>query len=435
MPERSRRLWPWGLLLVLITAALVYLMFANRSQPPQREVVETSFTVDVRTLENQSIAPEIPLLGIIESTQQTQIRSRLNATVETLHVLEGDSVKAGEPLLSFNEAEALVPLTQRQSEVAELEALIAEQKARAAADRAALKTEQRLLALSEKAVNRQESLTRSNVTSQERLEATQTSLAQQQLALINRQFAVENAENQLAQLQARLDRAKALLALAELDYAQVELLAPFDARVASVAVAAGDRINISEPLLQLVGLDSLEVRAQIPNRWVPAVQGALASGRLDDSDALATALATVYGKRHELLLKRVAARTNASTGGIDAFFAFVNEPPFAVNKAVPVVLLLPPLENVYTVPESAIYGDDTVYIVEEKRMQPRAIQRLGRFTGPKGLEQVIFRFDTAGASEPADMEGAQVVATQLPTATTGQLVKVRESNDSPAAVR
>ncbi|WP_416397343.1 efflux RND transporter periplasmic adaptor subunit [Allohahella sp. A8] len=436
MHEQKRRLWPWGLLVVLITAGLVYFMFATRSQPPQREVVENSFTVDVRVLKQQNIAPEVPLLGVIESTQQTQVRSRLNATVETLHVLEGDNVVAGEPLLSFNEAEAVVPLTQRRSEVAELKALIAEQSARAAADRAALKTEQRLLALNEKAVKRQESLSRANVSSQEQLEAKQIALAQQQLALVNREFAVQNAENQLAQLQARLDRAEAQLALAELDYAQVELLAPFDARVASVNVAAGDRVNVSEPLMQLVGLDSLEVRAQIPNRWVPAVQRALTAGRQDERKTLSRAQALVFGKAHELLLKRMAAQTNAGTGGIDAFFAFVSEPPFSVNKAVPVILSLPPLEKVYTVPESAIYGDNTVYIVEDGRMQPRAITRLGRFTGPKGLEQVIFRFDTGGsATDVVDMDGVQVVATQLPTATTGQLVKVREPSDSSATVR
>lgn len=441
--RRPRKLWPLGLLIVCLTALAVYLLFNSNKSVPQREAVEQTFTVDTTLLEKQSFVPEIPMLGIIESTQQTLLRSRLNATVQSLYVFEGMAVNAGDPLLAFNATEAAAAFNQKQAEVTELEAQIAEQRARTEADRASLKTEKRLLTLSEKSVTRQQSLAKSRVTSQEQLEGAQIALAQQRLALINRQFAVDNSANLVKQLDARLARAKSALQVAQLDFDQAELLAPFDARVESVDISAGDRVNVSEPLLRLIGLDSLEVRAQIPNRWVPSVQSALAESRSTGSGettiAKTDASASIFGKSVSLRLKRIAASANAGTGGVDAFYDFVGEAPFVLNKALAMTMRLQPIEDAYSVPETAIYGDDTVYLVQDMRMQPARITRLGRFSSERGTEQVIFSFDAASSqnNERFDWdEPLRVVTTQLPKATTGQLVKLREEalRDSGAAV-
>jgi len=423
---------------IVCTAAIITYLLKSKPEPPTKPEQETAWTVNVMPLEYVDRAPELNLLGTVESVQNTLITSRVNTTVTATPALAGSLVKQGDILIKLDPVEVNVVLTQRQADVNELSALIAVQNQTHKANLSSLKTEKNLLRLAENALARQKSLVKNNVTSKERLDNAEVALQQQNLALTNRQLSVNNHQNRLNQLQARLQRAQAQLTLAELDMAQTELSAPFDGWVISVHVAAGNRVRNGEPLIELVARDSLEVRAQVPNRWVPIIQQMLAANnpqqeQAEDQDqgreqgqsktqpnAGASAIAEIFGQPTQLQLHRLSAAASASTGGIDAFFRPSQGNHLLLGKAVSLRVSLPEFSQAFALPVSAIYGFDRIYRVDEnERLAAATITRTGRFQGEDDAEWILF---AAEDLKPGDL----IITTQLPNAVTGLKVKRRE---------
>ena len=400
--------------IVIGTILLVGFLVSSKPAPPLKPKQETVWTVDVEPLQKVDRSPELELIGEVESTERSLLTSRSNTTVIATPYLAGRSFHKGDILLELDAVEVEALLTQRRADVMELTAAIDEAKVRHEANLESLKTEQTMLELSQKAYDRQLRLRQNNVTSEERSDTALSALYQQKLTVTNRKLSVDNYVNTLSQLQARQQRAQAQLTLAELDMAQTRLLAPYDGRVVAVNVAIGERVRPGDPLIELVATDSLEVKAQIPDRWVPQIQGML------QAEAQASAFADVYGKQVRLNLERIAAAANISTGGIDAYFRPLLGEDLPLGKPVELHVMLPQQQNAFTVQLSAIYGDDRIYLVnDESRLQAATIERLGRYRDKEGHERVIF----AGAELH---EGAQVITTQLPKAVTGLKVQPRQ---------
>lgn len=412
-PRKSRAPLLIGLACLAITATLAYWLISSKPTPPVKESQETAWLVDTETLKPRNIAPELTLLGTVQSNGLALISSRINADVLETPFLVGSAVEAGDILLRLEPTDARATLSQREADVQDLNARIAEEKLRQESDLNSLETEKQLVALAEKSLSRQNQLTRSKVSSEERRDTAETALAQQKLALANRTLSVANHRNRLTQLEAQLKRAEALLQLAELDFAQTELKAPFAGRITALHTAPGNRVRIGDRLIELLAENSLEVVAQVPNRWVGALQDTLRN------DQEAVAYADVFGRRVPLSLERLAASANERTAGVNAFFSAQEEAGLILGKSINVTLELPALPGVFSAPQSALYGDDRIFVVEEERLKPARIERQGRYRTADG-ERLLFTSDELQA-------GQLLVTTQLPNAVSGLKVRLRES--------
>ena len=400
---------------IVATGLIVALLMISKPAAPIKPKEETAWTVNTLKLSYTDHPPELNILGRVESTQKSLITSRVTTTVTETPFLAGMPVKKGEILLRLESSEVSVNLIQRQGEVRELESQINEQKLRHQANRKALVTEQNLVSLAEKAVARQKRLAKNNVTSEERKDAAEIVLEQRKLAVINRQLEINNHQNKLEQLNARLDRAQSQLTLAELDMAQTQLVAPFDGWIISVSIAVGDRVRIGTPLIELVALNSLEIRAQVPDRWVPTVRSLL-NTELEHSRLLA--YSTLADERTPFSLHRMAASTTESTGGVDAFFRPQSDAPLTLGKSLSITLQLPTVTQSYALPVSSIYGYDRIYVVKDSRLSATQVNRVGRFQKADGSEWIIINGDNLIPEQ-------QVITTQLPNAVSGLKVKIR----------
>ncbi|WP_020406944.1 efflux RND transporter periplasmic adaptor subunit [Hahella ganghwensis] len=405
--------------IVGLTILLITYLVSSRPTPPVKPKQETVWTVDTERLSRVDRSPELDLIGEVESTQQALITSRSNTTVTATPFLAGRDFRQGDILVRLDDVEVGASLIQRQADVQELKAAIAEARARHQANLETLETEETLLSLTRKAYERQQRLMKNQVTSEERSDTALSALHQQELAVTNRRLSVNNFINSLAQLEARLKRAEAQLTLAQLDMAQTALKAPFDGRVVTMRVATGERVRPGDPLIELVASDSLEVRAQIPDKWVPQIRNMV------NQNSQVSAYAIIYGEQVELKLSRIAAAANPATGGIDIYLSPVSNTQLPLGKPIDLHVKLPYQEDAFTVPLSAIYGDNRIFVVNaESRLQATTIQRLGRYRDESGKERVIF-------TGPELKNGQAVVITQLPKAVTGLKIRSRQEAAKP----
>jgi hypothetical protein len=164
--------------------------------------------------------------------------------------------------------------------------------------------------------------------------------------------------------------------------------------------------------VSLYDTDELVIRAQLPNRHLPAIRAAMAAGQP------LVVRGTIDGIPLEAELRSLAGEAASGTGGVDGLFRVSNGgAQVSQGRFVRVELALPARDDLIALPHESIYGTDQVYVLDENnRMRPQRVERIGETRQAGGKTQVLVRAPELAA-------GAMVVTTQLPNALDGLLVR------------
>ncbi|KGM06788.1 Membrane fusion protein of RND family multidrug efflux pump [Methylophaga thiooxydans] len=401
---------------IIIIAAVVIFSALKLTRPETavREPVEKSWLVEAVTAEFTTIAPDITIYGRVETPRDAMLKASLEADVEQVLVLEGDNVRSGQRLLKLDDTDVLLQRQQRQADIDEILASIDSEKARFKRDTALLDNQQQLVALADKAVVRAQKLEQTRLASKAALDEAKAAYEQQVLSLKQLQFDIDEHPARLAQRRAALSRAQALLEQTEVNQRRTEIKAPFNGRVAKLNVALGGRVRAGDSLVQVYDLDNLEVRAQIPGRYINQVRQMMQNGKS------LQAVAQLDGQTIHLELTRLSGEVRQDSGGLDGLFRLINNvEPLPLGTFVELQLQLAKQENVIEIPFSALYGLDHVYLIQEGFLQAVAIERIGEVARPSGQNSVLIRSNEIAA-------GDMIAITQLPNAITGLKVEIAE---------
>jgi RND family efflux transporter MFP subunit len=399
--------------IVLTTAVLLLIFKLVQPEPPVKVKEEKSWAVQTHQLVDGAKSPQLELYGSVESPYTANITSIIDADVHSLETNEGDHVTSGQLLVLLDDTEARLSLEDKLAQVAELEALIDSEKNRYKNDLAALKLEKSLVALAEKKLAREEKTSKSNLTSQSSFDTQKQALENQKLALSSRQLSVTDHPARLAQLEARLKRNRALAQQAEIDLARASVTAPFDGIILKTEVSPGERVRPGEQLLEMYATDHLELRAQLPQKYISTVKHSLSQQQLlqarvktDDGVRIAT-------------LDRISGSIADNGHGVDALFVMNSDAAdsLTIGDTLEMTLELAAIEDVFSVPVSSIYGTDRIYRVENERLVAINVEKLGS-QYRDGRQFVLLRSERL---KPGD----EIVTTQLPLAVNGLKVEVR----------
>jgi len=400
------------LILILAVAVFFTLKFSKEDKPPF-EQVERVWQVEVMPVSLQSISPEVTLYGRVETPRKAMLNAALNADVLNVNALEGDYVEKGQLIIQLDDTDALLILAHRQADLAEINVLISSEQARFKRDKTLLVNEQELLKLTENAVDRARKLEKSRLASKATLDDSLAARQRQLLSLQRLEHDVAEHPARLAGLKARQSRAKALLSQAEVDLSRAQVKAPFSGRIAKRYISTGDRVRSGDNLLTLYDLDRLEVRAQIPARYIDQVRNNIAQGKQQ------SATTQINGKTITLLLSRLSGEVRLDSGGVDALFQ-VQDKGLTLGSFVELNLQLSVQDNVVAIPFNALYGLSRVYQVDKGYLHLVDVQRVGEFKNKHGDNRILIRSD---ALKNDDL----LLSTQLPNAMTG--LRVEASNN------
>ena len=401
------------ILILAVGIAGFLLLKATRPEPAEVSPTERSWRVETEIVEPGEHTPVLPLYGQIVAPEQVDVSATLAGRIAERPVSEGQRVRKGELLLALDQADIEPVLAQARSQVADLEAQIRSEQVRFRNDQTALDSEKAILDNAQNQFDRIQSLVKRNLASRENLEAATDGLARAKLTVSSRQRAIEEHPARLQSLQARLDQARANLASVERDSDRARVRAPFDGVVTNVQAAPGDQVARNAPLLSVYPLHGLELRARVPERFQSELLAAL------DRGTTLMAVATESGHRFRLV--RFAGLSDPA--GAEAILALEGDPGgLRPGALVPVVVQRPPRDRSVVVPFSALYGADTVYLMDDDhRMQRVQVQRIGEVQNPGGERMLLIAGDHLKS-------GQQLITTHLPNAISGLKVEVAEQS-------
>lgn len=399
------------LLLIVATVVVIWIFSLLKPIPPESQAEERTWPIRTVTLDAAARAPQLRLLGRVETPFQSTLTSAVTADVKAIPVLEGSPVRSGDVMVQLDPSEVALTVAQRQADVAELQAQRASELNQQQADRQFLEREKALVEIGRRGLEREQRLADSNLTSQSRIDQARQLLQTSELSLISRELAVANHKSRIQSLDAQRERAQSLLQQASLDLSRTDVVAPFDGVVTGIEVSPGERVRAGEPLVSLYATDQLEVRAQLPTRWTANAEQALAS------EQTMTATTTLGGETYTLALERLSGQVNLGAGGVDGLFRFQGEqPPAALNRTLDLLLDLNARDNTFSLPVSALYDESTVYKVMEGRLMSVQVVLIGdRFED--GSQRLLVQSDQLSNGDP-------ILATQLPNAINGLKVDV-----------
>ncbi len=410
------------LVIILVTAVLLLIFKLVQPEPPVKAKEEKSWKVQTHRLVGGAKSPQLELYGSVESPYTATITSIIDADVIALEANEGQYVESGQSLILLDDTDARLSLEDKNSSVAELEALIVSEKNRYNNDLAALKLEKSLVSLAEKKLAREEKTSKSNLTSQASLDAQQEALNNQKLALNSRQLNITDHPARLAQLEARLSRSRALAQQAEIDLARATVTAPFDGIILKTMVSPGERVRPGEALLEMYATDRVELRAQLPQKFISIVRDSIAK-----QYPFQATVKTDNGV-HAVTLDRISGSIADGGHGVDALFRIDSDTAgtLTIGDTLEMTLGLPAIEDVFSVPVSSIYGTNRIYRVENERLVTVNVEKLGS-QYRDGRQFVLVR---NGDLKPGD----EIITTQLPLAVNGLKVEVRNQTTSNTGI-
>ena len=397
----------------IVAAAVSGFINLKNSKPkaPANPITEQVWGVTSQVAKLSDIAPEVTLYGAVEASETAYLSATVNAFVAAADVGKGDTVKAGQTLVLLDDRELQLTLAQRKASLEDVKAKIQSEINSNATNEEALAIEEQLQATNQKNLERQKLLVEKKVAPTSRLEDATRAVQQQQLSILNRKNTISDHPNRIKQLEAQMTQGEIQLRFAELDLERTRIVAPFDGRILQVDTALGNRVRSGDKVVKLYNTKSLEVRSQIPARYLPLMQTTNTSNALEASVSL-------NGKDYKLTLDRLSAEASASQGGIDAFFTLNGNQNIEVGRNLQLKVKLHTEANVVAIPALALYGQNRIYRIVEGRLESLAVQRVGEWTNADGTSLTLVRSSKL-------QNGDDILVTQLPNAVTGLLVEVR----------
>ena len=352
------------LLIALITAGLISLLVVTRPSMAPVEQAEIRWPVRVATARFQDLRPVLKLYGEVVAGRESELRALAPGPIAEVgeNFREGARIAEGELLLRVDPFDYEIALAEQRAAAAEAEAQ---------------------LRLKEQDIERIAALfAEGNVSAQQR----------------------DTAELELEIARAALERSQAAARRAERDLKDTRLVAPYEGVLVDVSANLGKQLSISDRVARIVDPASLEVGFPLSNEQY---------GRLMSEGSLMGRPARIYWKVGEVELEfpasieRLGGEISAASGGVRVFAELLGtsiDTPLRPGAFVRIELEDRLFPRVAAIPETALYGEDQVFVVENGRLRSRRVELHG-YDG----ELIML----GKAQENALMDGEQVVITQL----------------------
>lgn len=406
-------------LAVLAAAVAGYLWLqATRPAVPTKPVREIAQPVRAVPVAYSTHRPTLTLYGTAVAGRSVEMRALVAGEVIEVspELRDGGEIARGAKLLRIEPFDYRVAVAQARAQLAEAKARLAEFQAAISLEEAALRRAQEQLAIAVRDLERAEPLVRSGALSEKVADERRLAVSQRREAVEQRANSLQIQKAKAEQQRAAIDRLEWVLKSAERDLADTTLFAPFDAYVSNVDAEVGKIVGVNDRVATLFDRNWIEVRFTLTDaqfgRLIREEEGAV--GREIEVRWYLGDKPVVYKGR----IVRIGAEVPSASGGVNVYGRVLDpREPTPLRPGAFVEVRVPDItyKNVARLPESALYGNDRVYVIRDGRLNERKVKVVGAGGG-----DVLLRGDLK--------EGERVMVTRL--SKPGEGIKVVEHGRS-----
>ena len=375
----ARILFP--LLVIAAGVAGARYLAATKSELSPAEPRERVWTVSAATVSLGDVRPELTLFGEVVAGREVEMGALVAGQVIEVgpDFVDGGTVRAGDLLVAIDPFEYQATLDERRAQLSEAKARLHEIEARHRAEKEMLAHDREQLEVTARDLARIEKLHKKGTVSAMALDETiLADIRQRQLAGARRNSLAAEAAR-LRQQQAVIDRLEVAARRARRELEQTRVVAPFDGFLSDIRVELGKRVGMGERLARLIDAGRLEAKFHLSDAQFGRILAA--------EGGFAGRPATVAWRTGEhrfdftATVDRVSARIEAASGGIDLYALLLDaglDQPLRPGAFVEVRLADRTYPRVARLPARALYGDDTVYVIENGRLSFRRVEVAAR---------------------------------------------------------
>ena len=416
-----------GICQVLLMAAVLFsgafgmnYFTALKEEPPTRPPFKTVYTVESVVAQRGDYQPDLTVYGEVQASREVDLRSLVAGKVIWANpdLKVGARVEKGTELFRIDPFTFETALATAKSNRKETLARIAENEARIGIEESRINRTRDQLVFAENDLERISALkTRGTATAKE--------VEDRAFIVSQRKQALEQSELNLVAEKARLDQWRAVLtryewaiAEAERDLKDTVFVAPSTGIVSEKNVAVGRLLGVNDMAVSMYDADRLEIHATLTDQRFGRIQS-------DEKGLIGRPVVSVWNiggqeYRFNATIERITAQIESNRGGVEVI-AVISDPldDSALRPGAFVELIVPDkmFRDHFRVPETAIYDNDTVYVIRDGALESRNIR--------------VLAFDGENAIISGNlMDGDEVLTTRIAEISDGIRVK---SQQSPAS--
>lgn len=402
--------------IVLVALSIIGASYLRATKPDVEPTpdVEQIWTVRATAVIHQDHQPVLDLYGELVAGRDVTIRPDVTGQVieASSKLFDGGRFEQGELILRIDPFDYQAAIDDLEAQQREAQARRAELLANRAMDEMTLELDKEQLALVTRDVERYERLSGNRTASEKAYDDAKIALSRQTGAVQQRQQSLVMLDARLDQQDAAIARLDVALRRADRDLAETEIRAPFDGFITDVDAQIGKKLTAGDSIARLIDDRKLEISFQLPENdfgrlWRDGLIGREVTGRWRLGATIFEIKATVA---------RVVPTIDAESGGVTVYAEIAEAPadiPLRPGAFIEVAMRDRLYEDVVSLPASALFAGDTVYIVEGDRLRPETVELLAA----NGNDILV----------DADIEdGIPVVTSRLAGIAPGLKVKVTE---------
>ncbi len=396
-PVSSTPIWLRLLLGILQAALMIAIllgsfmlakkMIDDKPEPRKRRAFKTVYTVQTVTAAQADYQPTITSYGQIVAARSVDLRSLVSGEIIKVNpkLRAGAKVAKGETLVEIDEFNYRGALAEAEANLVEAKARITENEAQISLEQGKFAAAQEQLQLATADLKRIESLKQRQAATQQQLEIRKLVVSQRKQTAAVAKDTIEVQKAKIEQLRASLLRLQWRVDQARRNLDSTALTAPFDGIVRSSTAEVGRALTANDVVVSMYEADTMEVRFTLTDGQF----GGLQSEQSGIVGRKVQVIWSVGGKRWEYpaTIDRVGAEITSTRGGVELFALIQNTPDsVAIRPGAFVEVAVP--DRVFTdtiiVPDTSVYGTDTVYTVVDGKLVENRVSIAG-FEGENAL--------------------------------------------------
>ncbi|MEP1206918.1 MAG: efflux RND transporter periplasmic adaptor subunit [Rhizobiaceae bacterium] len=415
-----------GLLQVVLMIAVLFgsfmlakRMIDDKPDPRKRRAFKTVYTIETVEAKMADYQPVFTSYGQTVAARSVDLRSLVSGEIVQVNpkLRAGARIAKGESLVEIDEFNYRGALAEANANLQEAQARLLENEAQISLEQSKLQSAVEQLDLAVADLERIESL-------KERQAATQQQVEVRKLVVSQRKQSVALAEDTIKVQQAKIEQQKAsLLRLqwkveqAQRNLESTKLVAPFAGIVRSSTAEIGRAITANDVVVSMYEADTMEVQFTLTDAQYGRLQ-------TDSAGLIGRKVEVVWpvaGKdwTYPGMIDRLGAEITSSRGGVE-LFAVVGEAPdsVAIRPGAFVEVKVPDqvFKNAVIVPDTALYGTDTIYTAVDGKLVENKVEVVS-FEGENALVGSGLK------------DGDQVLVTRITEVSAG--LNVRLEGDAP----